>query len=143
MENVFALGPENILPLCQWALSFFCSVFLFCSPSVMLLFMPNLPLFPTTNQHSALFVFSTSGCWCSISGLQPFCHIVFSVFLSAPLFAPCYFFGIQTCRRIYRKNGGGSAQSFSEGRVRRQKARCQLSLITCSKKILIILLKPN
>lgn len=84
----------------QEVLSPHCSVFFFCSPNVMLLFIPDLPLFWTTNHRLALFVFRTTNCLFLIQALLaslPHCPRSLIVFASVCplLFMECKTAGVQ------------------------------------------------
>lgn len=58
------LYMESLISVLQCFLLFFCSL------SVILLFIPTLPLFQTTNHHCALFVFRTTKCLFLIQALS-------------------------------------------------------------------------
>lgn len=75
---------------CMPFLSLVCSVCLFCSPNVMLQFIPNLLLFSTTNHDSPRFVFRTTNCLFLIQALNPFVTLSSPSPLSPFPSAPCY-----------------------------------------------------
>lgn len=93
-EHLFIFFPPTFI---QGVLSLYCSVFLFCSPIVMLLFILNLPLFWTTNHCLALFVFGTTDCLFLIQALSPLATLS-SLAHCLCLRLPLVIYGTQNCR---------------------------------------------
>lgn len=101
LKPFFRVG-KSMLPffppyLYTGALSHFCSVCRFCSPNVMLLFIPNLPVFSTTNHRLALFVFRTTNCLFLIQALNLLATLSsLAHCLSRRL--PLVIYGMQNCK---------------------------------------------
>lgn len=100
----------------------------------MLLFIPNLLLFWTTNHCLALFCPQDNWLSVSYSGSQHPCHIVLTCSLSLPLSAPCYLWNakLQEYREIAWSYTMPTAklpnhcQEIMERPCQRQKAFCHL-----------------
>ena len=100
-ESILSYFPHTFI---QGALSPYCSVFFFCSPNVTLLFIPNLPLFWTTNHRLALFVFGTTNCLFLIQSLSLLATLS-SLAHCLCLRLPLVIYGMQNCRSTEKSPG--------------------------------------
>ncbi len=100
-KSILSYFPHTFI---QGALSLYCSVFFFCSPNVMLLFIPNLLLFSTTNHCLALFVFRTTNCLFLIQALSLLATLS-SLAHCLCFCLPLVIYGMQNCRSTEKQPG--------------------------------------